>query len=230
MTLSLEEMLEYLHDRTKVRNNDPMLVRELNAGLDESWKRLSAVFTDLQLTFETTGTFSADTQQFDLGAEIALLGGTFYQSKTFWIKATSGDKYIPVVFMDANDPRFIAQDQLDAQVVQPVYASLVNFNEIRFAPTLPSGTYWRADWIGNPPKLSLATNTQTSLPDPLHFAVVEYAQAKVMKTLDDTRDSMRDFESTLMSGIHAIKRRQNQTKQGTAPYPGGARTGAWPQG
>lgn len=227
MALSLEEMLDYLRDRTKVCNNDPMLVRELNAGLDEAWKRLSVVFPDLELTFETTGTFSADTQDFDLGAQITLAGGTFNASKTFWVKATSGDDYVPVVFMDTNDPRFIERDQMTAQVIQPAYASLVNFNRVRFAPTLPSGTLWRSDWIGKPPKLSLASNTQTSLPDPLHFSVVAYATSVVFDTLDDTRALkwMRDFEATLLSGIHSIKRRQNQTKSGTGRFPGGG--GTW---
>lgn len=236
----LEDFIRILHNRTKIFNNDPALIDELNAALDETWKRLYVACPDLKITFETTGTFAADTQQFDLGAEIRALGGdVFYASKTFWIKGQDDQQYIPVVFMDVNDPRFIAQEQVSpAQVIQPVYASLVNYSEVRFAPMLPSGTSWRADWIGKPPNFSLATQCVTSIPEPMHQAILDYATASCFQNIDDSRGQdtdrnawSRKAENKIISAIHAIKRRQNQTKIGTAPYPSNqAGYGIWPQG
>ena len=228
----LEEFLQTLQDRTKVNNDDPRLIRALNSSLDRVWQRLYVVCQDVKITFESSGTFGSETQTFDLGEEIADLGGdVYYASKTFWIKATSLDKYVPVVFMDVNDPRFLERDQMDAQVIQPVFASAVNMNEIRFAPALPSGTYWRADWIGKPPNFSLQTQCVTSIPEPLHNAILDDATAQVFDILDDTRAATwkREAENKTITAIHVIKRRQNQTNNGTGAYPRRS-SGIWPQG
>lgn len=219
--MNLQAMILMCRNRTKVLNNDPMIIDELNASADEFWKRLYAVCPDVQLTFDTEGTFAADTQQFDLGAAITAVGGTFYGSKTFYIKGASDNRFIPVEFMDTNDPRFQGQFQEQAQVIQPVYASVVNFSKIEFAPAMPSGTMWRADWIGKPPNLSLATNTQTSIPDPADQAIVDDACASLFETLDDDRAmSFRvrsDYKRT--SAINVIKSRQAQTPFRTRGYP-----------
>lgn len=214
-------MLVMVRDRTKVRNNDTMLINELNAAADEMWKRLYAVFPDCEITFDSEGTFLVATQQFNLGAAIVLLGGVFYGSKTFYIKGASDDRFIPVEFMDTNDPRFQAQEQEDANVLSPVYASLVNFDQIRFAPELPAGTMWRSDWIGKPPNLSLATNTQTSIPEPFHQAIVDYGTATVYDILDDDREmtNQRKADYKIRSAIDVVKRRQWQTPFQTKAYP-----------
>lgn len=214
-------MITVIQDRTKVYNKDPMIINELNAALDEVWKKLYTVFPDVQITFDSEGTFAVNTQLFDLGAEIVTLGGVFYGSKTFYIKASGGDKFVTVEFMDTNDPRFQSQLQDTVGVSQPVYASLVNFSQIYFAPILPAGTVWRSDWIGKPPNLSLSTNTQTSIPEPLHQAMVDTATGTVFGILDDDREGIwttRGIDKT-MTAIHAIKRRQFQTPFRTQAFP-----------
>lgn len=232
----LEDFLRQLHSRTKIYNRDPDLIDELNSALDEVWQRLYVVCPDLKITFESTGTLAADTQQFNLAAQIALLGGdVYYASKTFWIKGSTDTDYIPVVFMDVNDPRFLARDQMDTQVIQPCYASAVNFGEIRFAPTLPSGAAWRADWVGKPPNFSLQTQCTTSIPEPLHQAVLDYATASAFQNLDDSRGAdtdrsswARKAENKIILAIHTIRRRQNQSPTETSPYPGvSAWSGHW---
>ena len=230
-------MVEQLRSRTKITNNDPMLIQELNAALDEVWKRLYSVFPNVQITFDTEGTFAVDTQEMDLGADIVAAGGVFYGSKTFYIKGAADQYFVPVAFMDTNDPRFQGVEQAQAQVLQPCFASLVNFDKIRFAPTLPAGTKWRSDWIGKPPNLSLSTNTQTSIPEPLHQAMCDVATGTVFGILDDSREeiwSARGMDK-IRTAIHAIKTRQNQTPFMTRSYPGGSNDGlnggsTWPQG
>lgn len=218
--MNLQKMIEMVGDRTKSTKTN-MIVNELNAACDEMWKRLYVVYPDCQITFDSEGTFSVDTQEFDLGAEIVSLGGVFYGSKTFYIKASGEDRFIPVQFMDTNDPRFQSQEQEQAQVMQPVFASLINFDKIRFAPAMPAGTLWRSDWIGKPPNLSLATNTQTSIPEPFHQAIVDYATATVFDTLDDDREmtNQRKASWKITSAINVAKRRQFQTPFKTQSYP-----------
>lgn len=229
----LQSMLDTLTDRTK-QHNVPLLTRELNSALSYVWNRLYQVVPDLQITFETTGTFGVDTQQFDLAAEIAATGGEFFGHKTFYIMDANQNKYVPVVFCDTNDYQFQALQQEAAQLRTPVLASAVNFGEIRFAPPVPSGTGWRSDWIGKPPNLSLAANTQTSIPEPLHGAMVDLATAQVFNINDDTREVpwQRKAEDKIIVGIHAVKLRQQQTPQTTRKFPasGGASVRRWATG
>ncbi len=232
--MNVFKMLEMIQDRTKVRNNDRMILNELNAAADEFWKRLYVVCPDVELTFDTEGTFAADTQQFDIGAAITALGGTFYGSKTFYIKGAGDDRFMEVVFMDTNDPRFQTLSQETATVVQPVCASLVNFSVIEFAPAMPSGTQWRSDWIGKPPNMSLATQSQTSIPDPADMAIVDEATATVFDILSDDMAASFHLRADYKrrSAIDVIKRRQFQTPLKTQAYPPRGSTGiggnVWP--
>lgn len=220
-TTSLEAMLALVKGRTKYLSNDTYLIQELNDGLAQAWKRIYPACSDLQIMFETTGTLAVETQEFDLAAVITLAGGEFFAHKTFYVYDAGSLKYIPVVFMDANDPRFLDREQMTAQVLQPCYAAAVNFGEVRFAPALPSGSQWRSDWVGNPPKMSLAAQVYTTLPEPFAQPIVSWACANVFSTMDDTReDGIRDrFEDQCLAAVHQLKRRQNQTPQRTAPFP-----------
>jgi hypothetical protein len=218
---NLESMLRVIRGRTKKMNDDQMLVDELNESTTRVWGRVYPACTEIQITFETTGTFAAETQEFDLSAVISTAGGEFYAHKTFYIMDGNQNKYVAVVFMDANDGRFQSRQQEQAQVMTPVFASAVNFGTIVFAPALPAGTQWRSDWIGKPPKFSLATNCVTSFPDPLVQPITDDAIATIFNTLDDTREAAyrARFEDNIISAVHGLKRRQNQTPQRTAPFP-----------
>lgn len=225
---NLETMLRLIHNRTKVFNNDTMLIDEINEAMDRVWRRVYPACTDIQITFETTGTFAVETQEFDLSATITTAGGEFYAHKTFYIMDSNQNRYVPVVFMDTNDPRFQSRLQEQAQALTPVFASAANFGTVVFAPALPAGTQWRSDWIGKPPKFSLATNCVTSFPDPLIQPITDDATATVFNTLDDTRESVyrTRFEDNCISAIHALKKRQNQTPQPTRKFPYGNYGGA----
>lgn len=225
--MTLEQMLTTVISRTHYTNKEPVIIQELNSALSEVWQRLYRVFPNVKLTFETTGTFASETQQFDLATEIGNQDGTFYGHKTFYIKGTSDENYIAVIFMDTNDSRFQSREQEDAQVIQPTFASAVNFGEVRFAPAVPANTQWRSDWIGKPPNLSLSTQCVTSIPEPLHQAMTDLATANVFNIMDDTREVTwsRKAEAKISSAIQTIKRREFQTRQGTTGYP--PRSGTW---
>lgn len=225
--MTLQESIELIRKRTKKSNDDPWIVAEMNSAQAWVWNRLYTAYPDIEVTFETTGTFAAETHTFGLAAELAASGGEFFGHKTFYILNSSQNKYVPVVFMDANDPRFLAREQEQAQVLQPCYASAVNFGEVRFAPALPSGTGWRSDWVGTPPALSLDTQTTTALPEPLHHAIVDKATAQMFVGIDDDRVEYWEAQSRdkILTGIHAAKFRQQQTPQATGKFP--ARRRIW---
>ena len=126
-------MLTTVRNRTKNFNNDAMLVDELNSALSYVWLKLYQVYPNLEITFETTSTFASDTQLFALDTAITALGGTFYGHKTFYTLDSNSNQYVPCIFMDVNDPRFLANEQATAQLLIPTYASDVNFGKVRFA-------------------------------------------------------------------------------------------------
>ena len=215
----LEEMLVLLRGRTKVTNNDAWLVGELNEALKWCWRRLYVTNPTIELTFGTTGTLAADAQALNLATAV---DADIYSIERFWVKGAADTDYIPAVFTDPNDPAFIALDQVDpAQVIQPVLCSIYNFNQIRFGNELPSGTAWKADWIGTPPKLSLNTNCVTDFPEPLHSAITARAMGVIYNTKDDTRDGQwfGIAQDELSVGMKNVKRRQFATKGKTKPFP-----------
>ena len=216
-------MLTLVRKRTKVRNDDGWIIDELNSALRWSWRQLYLTNPDIKLTFGTTGTLSSDSQALDLTTAV---NADIYGIKTFWIKGTSDTEYVPVVFKDENDPDFIALNQLTpVQVIHPVLCAIYNFNQLRFGNQLPSGTAWKADWIGTPPPLSLDTECVTTYPEPLHDALTDRAIAVIFDSLDDIRAAewFALAQQDVTQGGRVVKRRQFQTKATTAPYPG--RTG-----
>ncbi len=220
--MTIESILQLIRDRTRVTQDDPMLIREINAALDWVWQRCYLTNPDLELTFGTSGTFAADTQDWDMAADVG--SGTLYGVETLWIRgaADSDLDYVPVVWCDPNDANFLALAQIEpVQLIQPVLAAVYNFDQVRFANVLPLGTLWKIDWIAKPRDFSLNTNCVTSVPDPLHEAIVERACYKVWRTYDDSRsaDANMDSLGLVSAGLKVIKRRQFSTKQSTKPYP-----------
>lgn len=222
-------MLSLLRKRTKVKNDDPWLIDELADALDWAWQHLYLSNPDIKLTFGTTGTLSGDAQSLDLTTAI---NTTIYGIKTFWIKGASDSDYIPVVFKDPNDPEFLALNQITpAQVIQPVLCAIYNFNQLRFANLLPSGTAWKADWEGTPPALSLATQCVTTFPAALHYAMTARAIAVIYDSIDDTRSGtwFAIAQDRLRTGNQNVRRRQFLTKSKTKPFPGGTGGVVWPR-
>lgn len=229
--MTLQDSLLLIKKRTKKENDDVWLVAEMNSALSFVWNRIYVAYPDLELTFETTATLAADTQQLDLGAAIAALGGEFFGHKTFYTYDSGSQRYIPVRFLDANHPDFLAREQETAELIFPSLASVVNFDQVRFAPALPSGTQYRSDWVGKPPNFSLNSQTQTTIPEPLQQAITDKATSQMYVGIDDDRVSYWEAQARdkIVTGIHAIKYRQQQTPQTTAPFPSRRRwsTGAY---
>ena len=218
--MHLDEMLQLVKDRTHYTNNDAAVIRELNSALRWAWQRVTLTNPDLELTFGTAGTFSANTQSWDLAA--AITGGELYQIKALWIREDGGEDYTPVVFKDANDPAFIARAiENDTEVIFPVYADVKNFDQIQFANTLPTNTQWKVDWIGKPAELSLGTSVITTVPEVLHDAMIERAVGLIWRTMDDNRfiSAFQNAQGLLSTGIQSVKRRQFLTQTRTKPFP-----------
>jgi hypothetical protein len=217
--MNLETMIRDLRDRVKITDNDQLIVDKLNSALSWAWNRIILTNPNLELTFESTGTFAADTETFDLAA--ALSTGQLDQLKAYWIKGAGDTDYVPVLFKDANDPEFLARTQWTAQLAQPVYVAVINYDQVRHAPTVPSGSMWRADWVGRPPSFSLETRPVPTLPDCVHDALVSRAEALLFRGIDDVRSGIAFNEASdlLSTGMKVIKRRQTLTGIKTKPYP-----------
>lgn len=223
----LEDLITEVRDDTKYPD-DAVIIRKLNSGMDWAWNRIYAVYPKVRIIFETTGTLATETQLFDLAT--ALLPNELWAISNFWIKTSSESKYTPVHFVDVSDPLFIAMDQETARVLHPVTAAIVNFNQIRFAPALPSGVMWRADYVGKPGPLALSTNCVTSVPSPLHGAMVAYAVHEIWHMTDDDREegALRTAIDLVTTGIHNLKRRDQDQPKRTRPYPPRG-FGMWPR-
>lgn len=216
-------MIYLVRKRTKTTNDDGWIVAELSDALTWAWEHLYLTNPNIKLTFGTTGSLSADAQVLDLTTAV---NATIYGIERFWVKGAADTDYIPVVFCDPTDARFIAMDQISpAQVIHPVLVTIYNFNQIRFGNQLPSATNWKADWIGTPPELSLNTECVTDFPVPMHSAIVARAIATIFNSLDDTRASLwfGIAQDRLSVGNKVVRRRQFLTKSRTKPFP--ARSG-----
>lgn len=214
-------MMTVLRDRTHVRGRDNLLLAELNSAKNWVANELYLLSEDLVVTFETEVTPGA-VQDYDLGAAVtaAVPGAEVWGLKALWVKYAGETKFTEVCFKDANDPEFRGRDQMDPQPIHPLFADVVNFNKLRFAPSLPASTTLRVDWIGNPPDLTLESGPVTSIPVPAHPAMVDLATAKVFNDLDDTRSTGLEVqaERALKMALHVIKRRQSLTRTRTKPF------------
>lgn len=219
MAKTVEQMLQQVRRRTGRRGQDPKLLDELNNALDWLWPRLYAVNPNLEITFGTTGTFSADTQTFDLGAAIA--AGELYGLKGFWVKRSGDEDYVPVRFMSSGRLSFVLSDQDTASVTTPVLADVINFDQIRFSPAMPSGAGWRADWIGKPAPFNLDDNADTTVPDTFAAPLVDRSIAVLFNLGDDDKDNrwFIEADASALRCAQVNKRRQFQNRRSTATYP-----------
>jgi len=216
--VTLEQMIRQLRDRTRIFDNDARLIDELNSAFDWADQQLCLTNPNIELHFESTGTLAVTTEMLDLTS--VLTGDEFYGMKTFWLQGANDTNPIPVNFMDVNDSRFIARTNMDPQVMQPHCAALVNFSQIRFAPPLPAGTFWRADWTGRMNSVSLTTNCTPGW-GPLHNAILSRAESVLFRGVDDLRsgEAGADAKVLLPIAMKVMRRRQEQSKKTHKPYP-----------
>src|SRR3990167_1182230 len=205
-----------LKNRTKVQDT-VQLIDELNNDGTWAWNKIYPTNPNLELTFATVGTFSVETQTLNLAT---VVDADIYGVKTFWIKGSNDTDYVPAHFYDSNDAVFLSRDQLDAQVLQPTAYTIYNFTTIRIAPAVPALTEWRTDWIGKPPNFSLNSECVTSIPSPLHEAMLSRTEGVLWRGVDDTRskDALNEAEALLIQGIRNVKRRQFKDRPKIKPF------------
>ena len=180
----VEQMILLLRSRTGVRNNDGLILDELNSAKSDIFQRVFLLDEDIEITFETELSPGA-VQSYDMGANIT--AGEIWGVKKLWVKYSGEAEFTEAEHHDAASPEFLYRDQMTAQVMHPLFYDVVNFDQLRFAPTLPASTTIRVDWIGMPPDFSLETEAVTSMPTPLHHAVMAQAAAQLLDNRDDTR-------------------------------------------
>ncbi len=207
----LERMVTRIQDRTQ-SNNIGSIIDELNSAQDFVWNRIITNNANILKVDNCQITLAAQTSSYDLAANVT--SGTLIEIKWLGVQFSGDTVFNPVTWIDSSNDNFIAADQ-SAQPASssPVFASSENFNKVRFAPPLPSGTVLRVDYIYAPVDLSLPTRTTSDLPFIVHEAITDKATAQTYVNIDDmTRAQYWEVQATskLMSAQNVLNRRQYQ--------------------
>lgn len=189
-------MLALLSQRTKIKN-DPKVLNELRVAYRWAVNRIfkSADGPQLLVTVgEELPALLATTRDYDL--ESNLVGGTLLGLQTLWAMLPTEILFTRLIPREISQQDFIAMDSstaADPKIATgyPVFYAVTNYGQVRFAPSLPTGTVLRADYARIGPAPDPTTNpTQqdgTDLPSLFHDAIVNKATAHLFDTLDDDR-------------------------------------------
>lgn len=227
------EMMALLRQRTKIPDSSKLL-NELRVAYRWAVNKIykSADGPRLLCTVGEELTLAAITRSYDLEANLA--GGTLLGMKQLWAKLPGATQFTPMIPRDVSDPEFMA---LDAQTAadpliatgSPVFYSMINFGQARFAPALPATTVLRVDYarIGPAPDPTLNPTQQdgTDIPGLFHDAIVNKATALLFNTLDDTREGSWHTQAmdVLNDAIFAAgKGAQTQQPVQTQPFRRGS--------
>ena len=221
--MNLESMVRILRSRTGVRNNDALLIDELNSSKDAIFQRVYLLGEDIEVTFETELS-PGSVQTYDLGTNIS--AGEIWGVKRVWVKYSGESEFTEAEYHDASSAEFRYRDQLSAQTMHPLYYDVINFDQLRVAPTLPASTTLRIDWIGSPPEFSLETETVTTMPAPLHHAIMDQATAQILDNRDDTRSAIweRRAMQRTQAALLLVARRDFSHHQRVTPFSQRRRT------
>lgn len=213
----LETQVIAIQDRTK-SSRIPMIVAELNSAQDWAWNRILTSNPNIMKVDDVEKTMIGQTSSYNLALNVSATQ-TLVAVKWLGVKLTGDTKFTAVVFIDSSDDRFMAADQDTAAVGQPVFAAMENFNQVRFAPPLPSGAIVRVDYIYAPADLDFEVNTTPDLPQTVHQACTDKATAQVFVTLDDDRAGYWEAQalSKLYSAMNTINRQQYAQQPRTRP-------------
>lgn len=232
--MTTADMVDLLKQRTKITDSTKLL-RELRAAYQ--WAVLevfkSADGPQLLMTVGEELTLATDTRDYDLEAN--LVGGNILGLQQLWAKVASGTDFVRLKSCDITSDQFTSMDSSTAANPlvasdSPVYYGVVNFGQVRFAPSLPAGTIIRADYAMFGAAPDPATNpTQTDgidFPIVFHFCIVDKATAHLFNTLDDTREG--SWETRAMTSLNtaiyaASKSTRTQRPVETRPFRSGLR-------
>ncbi len=184
------------------------IIGKLNAAQDWVVNRVLPMNTEILKVTNDQITVSVDTQSFDLNANIST--GTLYELQWLGVKFSGETIFTPVEYVNGSDPGFIYWDQQGVQAIHPQYVTTDKFNQVRFAPGLPSGTIIRADYIYKPREMSLQQRVNCELPDPFHECVVSEATSYCWRGIDDDRrgDMHGEAMDRLYGAQNVLKTRQ----------------------
>lgn len=213
----LETQITTIQSRTRSARI-PEIIQELNSAQDWAWNRICTSNANILKTNDVEKTMVAQTSSYNLAAQVSSTQ-TLVAVKWLGVKLTGDTKFTAVVFIDSSDDRFLSADQDPAVTGQPVYAAMENFNQVRFAPPLPTGAIIRCDYIYSPADMDLAINVSPDLPQTVHQCCTDKATAQIMVNLDDDRAGYWEAQALgkLYSAQNAINRQQYAQQPRTRP-------------
>jgi hypothetical protein len=233
--MTTTEMVAFVKAWTK-HSDDSKILIALRSGYRWTVKRVynSEGGPDLLSTIGRELSIASTTRDYDLSAAIETAGGgELLGIKQLWLKLPSDSNFTPMNEVDAETPAFQVYDaELAASPTiasgHPVLYQVVNYDKVRFAPALPSGSTVRADYFRVAPPPDPTTNntaeTAVDLPAIFHDAITAKAIAEIFSMLDDTRTGewetrARDHAN---DAIHTAGKRVQQPTR-TTPWSRGRR-------
>lgn len=215
--MTTAEMVTKVKTRTK-QADDTKVITELQSAYD--WARNRVFNTengpDILSTFDEELTLAARTRNYNLAANLA---NSILGIKQLWLKLTTDTVFTPMIPADTNRTEYVRNDSetaADTTVIatgHPVYYDVINYNQVRFAPALPSGAVIRVDYYRIAPLPDPTANPTldagNDLPEVFHEAIVNKATAQVFENLDDSRAGTWELraESTLRDAMYVTQRR-----------------------
>lgn len=214
--MNLQEMLAAVQGDTQIADQN-YVIRKLNKAQSYVANRIMPTNVELFKVTDDQITLNSDTRSYDLAANVST--GELQQIEFLGVKYSSETRFTPVVYTKGNTDQFIYWDQEPVQPVHPQYTVIDNYDRVRFAPGIPSGSILRVDYIYLPKALSLQTQTTCQLPTIFHEVIVSDATRQCFLGIDDTRDQSYKFMAMdeLYAALNVLNSRQFQQSPKTRP-------------
>ncbi len=216
VAINLQEQIVAVQSDTQESDAD-VIVRKLNKAMSYVANRILATNVEILKVTDDQIVLAADAKSYDLAANVST--GELLQLEFLGVQYSSETVFTPVEFIKGNSEQFVYSDQQPVQAVHPQYCVIDNFNKVRFAPGVPSGSTLRVDYIYKPATMSLVTQTTCQLPSIFHEVIVSDAIRQCFLRLDDTRDSLYKFQAMdeLYGALNVLNSRQFQQSPKTRP-------------
>ncbi len=193
------------------------IIRKLNKAQSYVTNRLIPTNIELFKVTNNQITLAADTKSYDLAANVST--GELQQIELLGVEYSSETKFTPVTFIKGNSEQFDYWDQQAVQPIHPQYCVIDNYDRVRFAPGIPSGSILRVDYIYKPAQMSLQTQTTCQLPTIFHEVIVSDAIRQCFLGIDDTRAGDYQFQAMneLYGALNVLNSRQFSQSPKTRP-------------
>lgn len=214
--MDLQSMIDAVSQDTQAGDTN-FIIRKLNKVQSYVANRIMATNPELFKVTDDQIALAADTRSYDLAANVST--GQLQQIEFLGVQYSGETTFRGVEFAKGNNPQFLYWDQQPVQTIHPQLCVIDNYDRVRFAPGIPSGSTLRVDYMYYPRTLALQTQTTCDLPVIFHECLVSDATRNTFLAIDDTRDAPYKFMAMdeLQAAFNVLNNRQFQQPFRTRP-------------